>query len=132
MNGFAALVKAGRTYDIEDPRTTHRMHKTLQVLASLGIEPTITHGTRTYYDWAMRGSLNAEKHWCSLNGSGFNDCHISWPEWATDDIFDKAWELASLSISEFGTYNRTRAYDSRFGRGSSAAIDAAAKTLGTR
>ena len=109
MNALASAVKRGRTYDPEDFRTTTRMHATLGVLASLGIKPTITHGTRTYFDWAMAGSLNPDKHLCSLSGSGYNDCTITWPEWVTDEIFDAAASLASLARTEEGAYNRNRA-----------------------
>lgn len=105
----AALVKRGRTYDYEDPRTTYRMQATLNVLKAAGIEPTITHGTRTYYDWAMRGSLDATRHLCSLDGSGYGDCTIDWPAWVTDEMFDAAYRLANLVQTERGTYNRREA-----------------------
>lgn len=112
MNGLsngAALVKRGRTYDIEDSRTTNRLHDTMRVLKSMGIEPTYTHGTRTYFDWAMAGSLKPDKHLCSLNGSGGNDCTITWPAWVTDDIFNLAYSLADRVLTEYGGFNRRAA-----------------------
>jgi len=109
MNSTAALVKRGRTYDYEDSRTTNRMHAMLGVLKGFGIEPTITHGTRTYFDSARAGWLTSEVHLCSLNGSGYQDCTIEWPAWVTDNIFDLAWRLADAVITEQGAYNRAAA-----------------------
>jgi hypothetical protein len=103
------MLARGRTYDYEDSLVTYRLHTALKVLEAIEVVPTITHGTRTYYDW----SSHRDKHWCALSGSGFSDCTISWPEWATGEMFDEAYRLASNAHRERGHYNRTKAYAAR-------------------
>jgi hypothetical protein len=101
---WAGRVKLGRTSDYEDSRETYRMQKTITILAGAGITPTITHGTRVYFDWAT----SRDRHHCSLDGSGNGDCKIEWTPWATDEDFDQAYEMACRTATNMGQYNRSR------------------------
>lgn len=106
---YGRMLARGRTYDYEDSLVTYRLHTALKVLATVEVVPTITHGTRTYYDWCD----HRDKHQCSLDGSGYGDCTISWPEWATGAMFDEAVRLAGEAHRERGAYNRSKAYAAR-------------------
>ena len=98
----AQMLRSGRTYDYEDSRATHRLHVAYEVLTTLDAEPTFTHGTRTWYDTAT----HRDRHQCALQGSGYRDCTITWPEWVTDELLNEAYNIADAFLTAQGAYNR--------------------------
>lgn len=113
MTYAAYMLRSGRRYDPEDYRATERLHLAYQILETLGAAPTIVHGNRTYFDWASAGSLNPDKHLCSLNGSGYGDCTITYPEWVNDAMLERVWDLADTFRTARGQYNRNAALAAR-------------------
>ena len=98
MNRLAGLVKMGRTYDYEDSRTTERMHRTIALLGEAGITRTVTHNGSLTWDWAT----SRDRHDCTV----YPPCKVTWPEWATDEMFDLAATLADTALSARGLHNR--------------------------
>jgi len=99
------MLRAGRTYDIEDSRTTDRLHAAYDVLKALGAEPTIVHGPQMGWDWATNRERHIEA--CTLHGSGVAGCTITWPAWVTDEMLDAAYGMANTFRTARGAYNRS-------------------------
>jgi hypothetical protein len=98
----ARYLKRGDTFDPEDFRMTHRLRVAGQILSGLGITP----------EWEHGGSFTNElgKHVCC------DKCKASWPEWVTDEVFNRAFALANEVQTERGAFNQRAAYAGKAAR----------------
>lgn len=100
LTGLTRLVKAGRTFDYECSRTTHRIQRTRAILGAMGATPTVDHNPdAVVFDWAT----SKERHECDANG---HKCVTTWPEWVTDDLFNIAASAAEVAIVERAEWMR--------------------------
>jgi hypothetical protein len=107
MTSYAvSMLRRAQTFEPEDSRVSNRLRTALNILAAGGVKPTITHSDRKVLDWATK----REVHHCSLAGSGYHDCTIVWEPWVTDDMFDKAYSLASDVVSARGAFHQNAAW----------------------
>jgi hypothetical protein len=111
-NGGRRL-KRGDSYDIECGRTTHRLRLGQHILSSLGVEAK-------WPEHDEKCILNPKNSWNRCSGWSYRcQCSVgtdpqpSWPEWATDEMFDLAYRLADEVQTERGSYNRSQAYESK-------------------
>jgi hypothetical protein len=107
-NGGSMLVR-GYTHDPECGRTTNRIQTALRMLADMGVKPT-------YVEHSDTCICNPKNRWNQVHGYYYHcdaDCPRKnndepvWPVWATGEMFDLAYRLASEVISQRGEYNRT-------------------------
>ena len=96
----ACYLKRGDRSDPEDYRMTHRLTIATGILSGLGIEPVWTHGSTAVNEWVDFGRV---RHACT------NTCKCSWPEWATDAMFQLAFDLADEVQTQRGGWYREQA-----------------------
>lgn len=80
-------------YDPECTRTTHRLQSARRVLATLHCTPTKQHDDAAHAQWG---------------GCDYR-CTETWPEWASDDLFNFAWQVANEAITRCGQFNQRAA-----------------------
>lgn len=90
------MLRAGRTHDYEDSRSTYRLQQAYGILAAAGVEPVRTHSDTMAWDWAT----NRDRHVCDYR------CKVTWPEWVTNDMLEAAYNLADAAQTARGAYNR--------------------------
>lgn len=109
----ASRVKRGWFSDPECHRTTYRLRKTLAILHAMGIEPTFAeHAETCMKSPAQRG--NRCHNWLY-----YCDCHVgndprpTWPEWATDEMFNMAASAASAAQTARGEWHQRQINERR-------------------
>ena len=109
MSYAVSMLRKGRTWEMECPRTTHRLQAAWAILGTMGIEPTIIHADTPSNEVVEWGRV---KHGCDWK------CKAApLPEWVTDEILQMAYTLADRMISERGAANRADAYRAKAERG---------------
>jgi hypothetical protein len=104
MTNGGRLLKRGDTYDIECWRTSHRLSVGMSILRNLGFTPTWP----DHSEDCMLHPKNAYNRCWGFNYMCLGDCPRrlnpppTWPEGASDEVFDKAYELACAVQDERG------------------------------
>lgn len=98
MTAGGRYLKRGDTRDPEDFRMTYRLGIARQILAGLGILPTVNH-SQAAHDLFGKGPGGCDYR-----------CTTSWPVWVTDDAFELAYQLANEVQTKQGKYHRLQAY----------------------
>jgi hypothetical protein len=86
-------LKRGDTFDPEDHRMTHRLGVAHRLLATMGAEPEWTHGGNF-----TQGPYG--KHACC------DKCKAAWPEWVTDEVFNKVYAAADAMQTARGNWHQ--------------------------
>lgn len=84
---------------------THRLRIASRILQGLGLEPTVEHCQQCVWH------PNADPYLRTRPGMHFcwDACKTTWPEWATDDLFNHAFALANEYQTQHGAFERRKA-----------------------
>lgn len=127
LSTIASQVKKGWTHDPECGRTTHRIRVARQLLAEVGIEPTIQHRAESKDGMFRRGACRKNPDSPSFGRSHFSlgfdiegcdyNCITVWPSWVTDDMFESAARAADAIQTLRGTVGQAQINLARASRG---------------
>jgi len=115
MTNGGRLLKRGDTYDIECWRTSHRLRVGQSILRGLGLEPT-------WPEHAEDCMNHPNNRFNRIHGYSYpclGDCPhrldppATWPEWATDEMFDLAYRLADETQTERGNWHQRQINEER-------------------
>jgi len=84
------MLKRGYTFDPEDSRMTHRLHRAIEILRSQGIEFTPFHK-----GYCADKPQDPEHRYVCGSGVG---CGVTWPATTTDEVFDAAYRMADAVV----------------------------------
>lgn len=96
MTTGGRYLKRGDTFDPECHRTTYRLGLARRLLAVDGIAPEWEHSDRE--GLVGTGLLQRTGHVCD------DRCRAVWPEYVTDEVFDRAYALADALQSARGAH----------------------------
>lgn len=101
----AFRLRRGDNYDHDDARTSYRLRLAWSILATMGIEREIEHGN------AVINQAAFNRHACADN------CRAKpLPDWVTDEILEKAFDLADAMQTARGQFNQAAASAARSAR----------------
>ena len=114
MSNAARRLRSLQTHDPECSRTTHRLRHALAIAIHAIGNPQIAHDPdcdREIIQYLQPTPCKGSDQY------GYRPCTtITWPEWATDDIFDRAYALACAVVTAQGEHNRKQAAEARRSR----------------